>query len=163
MLVILPDSGNRYASKIYNDDWMRDNGYVDSSFNVLIKEVLDTLDKGRQRVYTCQETSTIGDAIGVMHEHDISQFPVMAGDKIVGVVSENDLLRPLYEGKLSLTDNISVAYRDTFKVVDAHDMLEKVANALVQKQTVIITEQDHILDILTDIDLLNFFSVKGRY
>ena len=163
ILVILPDSGNRYASKIYNDDWMRDNGYVDSSFNVIIKEVLDTLGKGRQHVHTCEETSTIGDAIDIMHEYDISQFPVMAGDKIVGVVSEKDLLRPVYEGKLALSDNISVAYRDTFKVIDVHDMLDKVANALVQKETVIITEQGRILDILTDIDLLSFFSVKGRY
>jgi cystathionine beta-synthase len=163
ILVILPDSGNRYASKIYNDDWMRDNGYVDSSFNVIIKEVLQALGKGKQHIHTCQETSTIGEAIDIMHTYDISQFPVMAQEKIVGVLSERDLLRPVYEGKLSLSDNVSVAYKSTFCVIDAHDMLEKVATALVDKQTVIITEKGRILDILTDIDILNFISSKGKY
>jgi cystathionine beta-synthase len=163
ILVILPDSGNRYASKIYNDDWMRENGYVDSTFNVLIKEVLDTLGKGDHAIYTCPETSTIGEAIQVMQEHDISQFPVMADNQVVGVVSERDLLRPLYEGKLALSDNVSVAYKDTFKVIDAHDMLEHVAEALVQKNTVIVTEKDEVLDILTDIDILNFISSRGKY
>ena len=163
ILVILPDSGNRYASKIYNDDWMRDNGYVDSSFNVIIKEVLDTLGKGDHAIYTCPETSTIGEAIQVMQEHDISQFPVMADNQVVGVVSERDLLRPVYEGKLSLSDNVSVAYKDTFKVIDVHDMLEHVAAALVQKNTVIVTEDDDVLDILTDIDILNFISTRGKY
>lgn len=163
MLVILPDSGNRYASKIYNDDWMRENGYVDSSFNVLIKEVLDSLGKREHAIYTCPETSTIGEAIRVMQEHDISQFPVMADNQVVGVVSERDLLRPLYEGKLALTDNVSVAYKDTFKVIDVHDMLEHVADALVHKKTVIVTEKDEVLDILTDIDILNFISARGKY
>ncbi len=163
ILVILPDSGNRYASKIYNDDWMRENGYVDSSFNVIIKEVLDTLGKGEQAIYTCPETSTIGEAIQVMQEHDISQFPVMADNQVVGVVSERDLLRPVYEGKLSLSDSVSVAYKDSFKVIDVHDMLEHVAEALVQKNTVIVTEDDEVLDILTDIDILNFISTKGKY
>jgi cystathionine beta-synthase len=163
ILVILPDSGNRYASKIYNDDWMRDNGFADSSFNVIIKEVLDTLGKGKDCLYTCQETSTIGEAIQVMQEHDISQFPVMADNAVVGIVSERDLLRPVYEGKLALSDNISVAYKNTFSVIDTNDMLEKVADALIQKETVIITEQERIVDILTDIDILNFISSKGKY
>lgn len=163
LLVILPDSGNRYASKIYNDDWMRDNGYVDSSFNVIIKEVLETLGKRKHAIYTCPETSTIGEAIQVMQTHDISQFPVMANNQVVGVVSERDLLRPVYEGKLSLSDNVSVAYKNTFEVIDVHDMLEHVAEALVQKQTVIVTEEDEVLDILTDIDILNFISTRGKY
>jgi len=164
ILIILPDSGNRYASKIYNDDWMRENGFVDSSFNVIIKEVLETLRKGKKQcIHTCPETSTIGDAIQVMQEHDISQFPVLAGDKVVGVVSESDLLRPVYEGKLALSDNISVAYKDTFQVIDANDMLENVAESLLQHQTVIISEQNRIIDILTDIDVLNFISSKGKY
>jgi cystathionine beta-synthase len=82
---------------------------------------------------------------------------------VVGVVSESDLLRPVYEGKLALSDNISVAYKDTFQIIDANDMLENVAEALLQRQTVIISEQNRIVDILTDIDVLNFISSKGRY
>jgi cystathionine beta-synthase len=62
-----------------------------------------------------------------------------------------------------LSDNISVAYKDTFQIIDANDMLENVAEALLQRQTVIISEQNRIIDILTDIDVLNFISSKGRY
>ncbi len=163
ILVILPDSGNRYASKIYNDDWMRENGYVDSSFNVIIKDVIETLGKGQHCLHTCPETSTIGEAIQIMQAHDISQFPVVAAGRVVGIVSERDLLRPVYEGKLSLSDNVSVAYRDTFRVIDANNMLESVAEALVQRDTVIVTENERIVDILTDIDVLSFISSQGKY
>lgn len=163
ILVILPDSGNRYGSKIYNDDWMRDKGYLDSSFNVQVKEVLSSLGKTKKEIVALNENTTIGEAIEIMKKNDISQLPVKAGANIIGVVTESQMLRPLYENKLSTTDNISVAYSRNFQEVDINDMLEKVADALLRKETVFVTEKGKIVDILTDIDILNFMSNQGRY
>lgn len=66
ILVILPDSGNRYTSKIYNDDWMRDNGYEDYSFNVIVSDVLKELGKGNDPIITLKDTNTVGDAVDLM-------------------------------------------------------------------------------------------------
>jgi cystathionine beta-synthase len=163
ILVILPDSGNRYGSKIFNDDWMKDKGYLDSSFNVQVSEVLNRLGKKKGEVVTITENTTVTDAINMMKTNDISQLPVVAGSQIIGVVSENQLLRPLFDGKLAGTDNVSVAYTRNFQVIDINEMLDKVAEALVRKEVVFVTEKGKIVDILTDIDILNFMSSQGRY
>jgi len=160
ILVILPDSGNRYASKIYNDDWMRDNGFADSSFNVIIKDALKSLGKGKETIVSVPDTTTIGEAIDIMQEQNISQLPIISNNAVIGIVSEKKLLRPVFEGKLSLNDNISVAMENKFEIIDAHDMLEKVTKALVKKKTVLIQDQGKLIDIVTDIDILNFISAS---
>jgi cystathionine beta-synthase len=163
ILVILPDSGNRYASKIYNDDWMRDNGYNDSTFNVVIKDVLQALGRKQQTMVQLEESSSVGEAVAIMQKHGISQLPVVAKGEVIGVVTETDLLRPVFEGKLQLKDSLSLAYSRNFRLVNQNDLLEKVADALLRKNVVFITHNEQIVDILTDIDILQFVSAKGKY
>lgn len=163
ILVILPDSGNRYASKIYNDDWMRDNNYLDLSFNVQIKEVLTFLRKVKTEIITIEETCTVEQAIKLMEKKGISQLPIVVDDVVIGVVSESDLLRPVFEGKLALNDNVSVAQKSHHFIVDINEMLEKVALALTKKETVLITENGKIVDILTNIDILHYVSSNSIY
>ena len=163
ILVILPDSGNRYASKIYNDDWMRENRYLDSTFNVQVSEVLETLDKGKENFVSLQEVQTIQEAIDLMKDNDISQVPVYGNKDLVGVVSESNIMRPLYEGELALTDTVSVALETNFAVIDENEMLENVAEALVDHKTVLVTRKKEIVDLLTQIDLLNFMSKRRKY
>jgi cystathionine beta-synthase len=163
IVVILPDSGNRYASKIYNDDWMRDNNYLDLTFNVQIKEVLTSLRKDKPDIISVEETCTVEDAIKLMEDKSISQLPIVVDDVVIGVVSEADLLRPVFEGKLTLNDNVSVAHKSRHMIVDINEMLEKVARALTQKETVLITENGKIVDILTNIDILHYVSSNSIY
>ena len=163
ILVILPDSGNRYASKIYNDDWMRDNNYLDLSFNVQIKEVLNSLRTVKPDIITIEETCTVEKAVKLMEEKNISQLPIVVDDVVIGVVSEADLLRPVFEGKLALNDNVSVAQKSAHLVVDINEMLEKVARALTHKHTVLVTEKGKIVDILTNIDILHYVSSNSIY
>lgn len=159
ILVVLPDSGNRYAGKIYNDDWMRDKGYFDYSFNATIKEVLESLGRNiATPFFKLQDTATVGDAVRLMKEKDVSQIPVFRDENIMGVVSENKLLRPLFESSISLNDNISIATDSNFVIVNANELVEKVANLLVSKKTVFVEDESKIVGILTDIDILNYLS-----
>jgi len=163
ILVILPDSGNRYSSKIYNDDWMRDNGYNDYTFNVTITEVLRSLGKGENKFISIEDNSTIGDAINLMKDKDISQVPVYGKGQLKGVVQEKHLLRPVFEGELKLSDTISLALGQDFLVVDSEEHLSKVSDALLNKKVVMVTKNNEIVDILTHIDILQFISLKGTY
>lgn len=160
ILVLLHDSGNRYTSKIYNDTWMSNNGYMDSSFNVQISEVLKATGKDKQSLIKIQDTATVGDAIKLLEDRGISQIPVYEGDMVKGIVTEKMLLKPLFRGDISLSDNISIAYASNFKTIDKNELLSKVADALLNKEVVLVTENGQASSILTDIDILQFISKR---
>jgi cystathionine beta-synthase len=161
ILVVLPDSGNRYASKIFNDDWMRENGYMDSTFNVLVNEVLEVLGKGKNAFVSAQDSITVAQAIKLFEKHGISQIPVYREKNLVGVISENLLLRPVFENKIATTDSISVIMQANFKVIDGNQLLSEVADALLRGQIVMVKNNGIVVDILTNSDILNFVSRKG--
>jgi len=163
ILTLLPDSGNRYASKIFNDDWMRDNGYLDSSFNVMIKDVLETLGKGQQKLQTIEDTATVREAVAALKQYSISQLPVYHDGVLAGVVSEHQLLRPVFEGDLDLGETVSVALQNNYQVINANHMLNEVTDALLREDIVMVTVGDDIVDILTNSDILNFVSQKQSY
>jgi cystathionine beta-synthase len=163
ILVLLPDSGNRYASKIFNDDWMSDNGYKDSSFNVTIQEVLKTLNKETTPLISIQDTATVGEAIKIMDEKGISQLPVYGNNHLEGIVSERSLLKPVFDGEFKLGDSISLAFKSNFRVIDSGELLSNVADSLLKEETVLVTNKGKVVTILTNIDILRFISGKNSF
>lgn len=162
ILVILHDSGNRYASKIYNDDWMSDNGYLDSSFDVQIKDVLKELGK-KGPLISINEKASIGEAIALMEKSGISQLPVIDNGALKGIVSEKSLLRPFMTGEFSKDDGLPLAIHSQYKLADENELLSSVADALLQKQVVIISSGGQYTGILTDIDVLQYIGKnRGR-
>lgn len=160
ILVVLPDSGNRYASKIFNDEWMISKGYTDSSFNVIIKDLLHDLNRENQKVISITDHANIGDAVKLMEQMNVSQLPVLSDGVIKGVLSENALLRPLFNGEFSLTDSVSLAYSNKYKIVDINDLLSNVADSLLNKDVVLVTEKGLLVNLLTNIDILNFIAKR---
>jgi cystathionine beta-synthase len=160
ILVILPDSGNRYSSKIFNDEWMMAKGYIDSSFNVIIADLLKDLGKDMNPIISIDDHATIGDAVKMMELKNVSQLPVVSDGVIKGVLSENALLKPLFNGEFQLSDSVSLAYSNKYKVVDQNDLLTNVAESLLKKDVVLITNQGKLINILSNIDILNFISKR---
>lgn len=160
ILVILPDSGNRYSSKIFNDEWMMAKGYIDSSFNVIISDLLKDLGKDKNPIISIDDHATIGDAVKMMEQKNVSQLPVVSDGVIKGVLSENALLKPLYNGEYQLSDSVSLAYSNKYKVVDQNDLLSNVADSLLKKEVVLITNKEKLINILSNIDILNFISKR---
>lgn len=160
ILVVLPDSGNRYTSKIFNDEWMMSKGYIDSSFNVIIKDLLNDLNKKNNEVISITDHATIGDAIKMMEQKNVSQLPVISDGVIKGVVSENALLKPLFNGKYHLSDSVSLAYSNKYRIVDINDLLANVADSLLKKEVVLVTESGKLVNLLSNIDILNYISKR---
>ena len=160
ILVVLPDSGNRYASKIFNDEWMMSKGYIDSSFNVIIKDLLSDLGKNNVQVISITDHANIGDAIKLMEQKNVSQLPVVSDGVIKGVLSENALLKPLFNGEYHLSDSVSLAYSNKYKIVDINDLLSNVADSLLKKEVVLVTENGKLVNLLSNIDILNFISKR---
>lgn len=160
ILVILPDSGNRYASKIFNDEWMMSKGYIDSSFNVIIKDLLNDLGKNSGSVISITDHANIGDAIKLMELKNVSQLPVISDGIIKGVVSENALLKPLFNGEYHLSDSVSLAYSNKYRIVDINDLLSNVADSLLKKEVVLVTENGKLVNLLSNIDILNYIAKR---
>jgi cystathionine beta-synthase len=160
VVVILPDSGSRYLSKIFDDKWMRENGFLESSWGETpLSEVLAA--KTNQGLITACVTDRLSDVIALLKEHDISQVPVLQPDgSLAGLVSEVDLLKLMLEGRQnpSLDGDISQIIRPAQAVFPGTAPLDEVLHSLVEGQVVLVVESDHPVGILTKIDVLDFIS-----
>ena len=142
---------------------MSDNGYRDSSFNVTIQEVLKTLNKDTTPLISIQDSATVGEAIKIMDEKGISQLPVYGDGHLEGIVSERNLLKPLFDGEFKLSDSISLAFKSDFRVIDSGELISNVADSLLQEETVLVTKESKVITILTNIDILRFISGKNSF
>ena len=163
ILVILPDSGNRYASKIFNDDWMSDNGYKESTFNVQIKDALKEIHKDQAPIFTLEDTATIEDAIKLMNTKGISQIPVVTKEVLKGILSEKELLKPLYEGEYTIKDSVSLVLDSKFITVEDTELISQITEPLLKRETVVVLKNGKPTSLLTHIDILEYISKNGSY
>ena len=152
VVIIFHDHGSRYIGKVYNDDWMRERGFLDTDLKV--KDLIDA--KQDKQFFSVTADQTVKEVLKVMKENDISQLPVMDGEKIVGSVSESALLEFILSNPLANTDkNVSEILEEGFPVVDM-EMNAKEINRYMSKNTkaVISKDQTGTLHILTQYDIL---------
>lgn len=96
VVVVVHDHGSRYVGKIFNDDWMRERGFLDAELRV--KDLI-TLKKDKSFI-TVQTTDSVRDAFNLMKSNNISQLPVLSGQEITGSLTENVVLSSLLENPL---------------------------------------------------------------
>ena len=94
VVVLLPDTGFRYLSKTFNDEWMRRNGFLEEASTLTLDDVLAAR-KTQEPVVAVSPEATLAEAIAAMMEHGISQMPVLDGATIVGSLSERSVLNSL--------------------------------------------------------------------
>lgn len=162
VVVILPDSGSRYLSKLYDDKWMRENGYLEQEWSgTQLGEILGA--KATDRLITSWTTDRMTDVIASLKEHDVSQMPALYSDgTLAGLVTEVDLLNHLLENghEHSADETIESVIRPAETLFPSWTRLDDALPALVSDQAVLVTENDHPLGILTKIDILDFIARK---
>lgn len=162
IVVILPDSGSRYLSKLYDDKWMRENGYLEPEWSQSqLGEILNA--KSSDHLITTWVTDRMTDVIAALKEHDVSQMPALYSDgTLAGLVTEVDLLNHLLENSHdhSPEETIESVIRPAETLFPSSTRLDDALPALVSDQAVLVTEDDHPLGILTKIDILDFIAQK---
>jgi cystathionine beta-synthase len=160
VVVILPDSGTRYLSKVFDDKWMRENGFLEAEWSETpLSEVLAA--KSYQGLITVCATDRMNDVIAILKEHDVSQVPALRPDgTLVGLVSEVDLLKHMLEENHnhSPDETIEGIVRPASAIFPSSSSLEAVLPSLVEGQVVLVTEAERPIGILTKIDALDFIS-----
>ncbi len=160
VVVLLPDSGSRYLSKIYDDKWMRENGYLESEWaETPIGEVLAV--KPVQGLITASINDRMADVIASLKQYDISQLPALNPDgSLAGLVTEVDLLKHMLDNSHEHTADETIAgiIRPVSAVYPAETPLEQVLSQIMDGNVILATEGDHPTGILTKIDVLDYIS-----
>jgi cystathionine beta-synthase len=163
VLIILPDSGNRYTSKVFNDDWMREAGFLEQPSLGTVADVLH-LSKNDKPVIMAKQTDKVSAVIELMREKDISQVPVTddAG-WVKGIASEGAMLSAIYEGRVKSSDPIAGLVDASVEFVTPTDPVEKVSRLVSAGKTPLVTDSDQggkFIAILTKIDLLSYLGSR---
>lgn len=159
LVVLLPDSGSRYLSKIFNDDWMRENRFIETP--LAEGQVDDILRSKKIHLVTAKRDDAKTDVIARMKQYDISQLPV-AGDEggYLGMVTELDLLNHLlreevHDARETIEDIIST---DAAVKVTRETPLGALSEIFAEGKVAIALEQDRAMGILTKIDLIDYLA-----
>jgi cystathionine beta-synthase len=160
VLVILPDSGNRYLSKAFDDDWMKEAGFLDKPS---LGTVADLLYASRQKlssIIMAKQSDKLSAVIELMREKGISQIPVTDNAGwIKGVITEGMSLSALYEGRAKPNDTVESLVDPSVEFVTAEDPIEKVSRLVTAGKTPLVhdpAKHGEITAIITKIDLLTY-------
>src|SRR5690554_2270073 len=160
VVVLLPDSGSRYLSKIFNDEWMREHGYLaDPWCEATAKDVLAA--KTQQELIALEPGARLADVIALMKEHGISQAPVIENGDLLGMVREVDLLNHMLMAahNHSPEESIDSMISTDITIVAADEPLEGLMNLFSSGVEVVFVTptgggEGPVAGILTKIDVL---------
>jgi cystathionine beta-synthase len=169
IVVLLPDGGRGYMSKIFNDAWMSSYGFLRTRLDGSIEQptVGDVL-RGKSGhlpdlVHT-HPSETVRDAISILREYGVSQMPVvgaeppvMAGE-VAGSVSERELLSAVFEGRASLADAVGMHMSPPLPIIGAGEQVSALAKTLRDLDAVMVVEEGKPVGVITRYDLLGFLS-----
>jgi cystathionine beta-synthase len=160
VVTFLCDTGERYLSKVYNDEWLRENQLLDAA-PTTIEAVLQRKHGEAPAIVSATPGMTVRQALGLMRLHDISQAPVMDGATCVGSVAESGLTSKSLEDPKTLDLTVSDVMDQPFPVVEAGQPVESVAKLLSKSNRAVLMRKDGVLQgIVTRFDVLEY--LMGR-
>ena len=173
IVVLLPDGGRGYLSKIFNDSWMSSYGFLRTPLDGTLPEptvgdVLRGKSGGLPDLVHTHPSETVRDAIGILREYGVSQMPVvgaeppvMAGE-VAGSVSERELLSAVFEGRAQLIDAVALHMSPPLPLIGAGDQVSAAAKVLRDVDAVMVVEGGKPVGVITRHDLLGYLSEGPR-
>lgn len=160
ILVLLPDSAQKYLSKVFNDEWMRSNGFLEDDDSVGM--VAHILKSHPRRVVAVRNGATVREAIKLLKEHGISQLPVLdENGRHCGIVAEIDLLNWLVEHPGQADAPLEPIVEGNYATVTPHTRISLLKGIFNDAKVVLVTEHDRLLGVLTKIDLIDYLAAEA--
>lgn len=158
ILVLLPDSAQKYLSKIFNDNWMRENGFIEESPGLgTVHELL--LQKPNQ-LWTATPTTSVREAISKLRSLGISQLPVLDGERLLGIVHEVDLLRHLVSQTGTLDSNLESLIESDYATVSPDTKVELLQTVIGSAKLAIVLDGGKLIGLITKIDLVTYLAER---
>ena len=155
VLTFVCDTGNKYLSKMYNDFWMLDNGFLERPQHGDLRDLI-------LRPFAARDTVVVGPgdllitAWQRMKLYDVSQLPVMEGDRIVGIVDESDVLLHVYGDEARFRDPVATAMVSKLDKVNVSAPIEALLPVFDRGHVAIVMDGERFIGLITRIDLLNY-------
>jgi len=163
IVVILPDTGRNYLSKFYSDAWMNINGFSTNRIIITARDVLDSKPEKFKKLITLNIEKSIDEALKIMAENGISQLPVQETNKTIGMINEKTILFAIKSSTISISTRIRDIMSPLPPVFDLQTDLEDIKKVLFSSSdSILISENNEITNILTRIDLIRFLLRKGE-
>jgi cystathionine beta-synthase len=162
VVAFLCDTGERYLSKLYNDEWMRENQLMESD-RISIGALLEGKRHAPTKVVSVAPGASVRQALRLMHLHDVSQLPVMDGANCVGSVSDGSLSQRSLEDTALLDAPVSELMDAPFPVVDRHQPVDAVAKLLSKANPAVLVRGDNgggVGGIVTRSDVLELLMAR---
>src|SRR5690348_8925538 len=160
VVVVLPDGGRSYLSKVFNDAWMRQYGFIERQTELTVGDVLRRKSDAGEipPLVTVETHSRVRDAIALLHEHRVSQLPVVSPHDphtVVGSIGERGLLRHAAQDAALLGAEIVDVMEAPFPAVAASDPVREAVELLVgDQQALLVTVDGRAAGLVTRADLL---------
>jgi cystathionine beta-synthase len=149
------DSGNKYLSKVYNDYWMLDQGFIEREKFGDLRDLIARRHWERASV-TVNSTEPVLAALRRMKLYDVSQLPVMKDGKIVGIVDEEDILLEVFENPAHFNEPVTKAMASGLVTVPVDAPVAQLMEIFKRGMVAIVVQDNEFLGLVTRIDLLNW-------
>jgi len=159
IVVILPDSVRNYMTKFVDDTWMRENGFTERTWETQTAEdLVRSMGLGGE-VFSTTTSDTVADSVMVMKEHGISQLPVLDNGRVIGIVTESDLLGRLVEQRATLSSSIAeVMFRNVVTIDKDADAGELTSLFGAGNVGLVVDDDKKLLAVITKLDLVDYLA-----
>ncbi len=164
VVVLFPDTGRNYLSKLYSDTWMLQYGFVERPERARVEEVLSAKPDGLPALVTVGAHEKVRQAVDRLQAHGISQAPVVRDpdtaevSAFVGSVQERGLLERLFRDPDALQADVAEVMAPPLPMVEFDDPVDVAFSTLQSSSAVLVTKREQVLGVLTRTDLLEFLA-----
>jgi cystathionine beta-synthase len=156
IVAVLTDGGRPYISKFFNDEWMKDNGFLDPKGQATVKDLVATL---HGRLITAERGERLQAVADRMKEHGISQMPVLdERGQAMGMIHELDLLNALLAGRAKPHDAVDGFVTPLQGVVELDTPLPRLRDIFAEDNVAVVREGQRLTAIITKIDLIEYLA-----
>jgi cystathionine beta-synthase len=152
---LVPDSGNKYLSKVYNDYWMIDQGFIQRERHGDLRDLIARRHQ-EHAVATVDADETVVAAYQRMKLYDVSQLPVLKHGRIVGIVDEEDILLEVYDNPAHFREPVTEAMESHLVTVPPSASPGQLMEIFKRGLVAIVVDGDEFLGLITRIDFLNW-------
>ena len=160
VVVLLPDGGRGYLSKVFDDGWLSRYGFLRADGQVTVGDVLRGKDGTLPPFVHTHPTETVRDAIDILREYGVSQMPVVRAEppvmaaEVVGAVVERDLLDALFSGRAQLADRVDAHMTSALPMVGAGEAVSAAMTALESADAIVVVDDGRPVGVVTRQDVL---------
>ena len=155
IVIIFPDHGTRYLGKMYNDDWLRDRGFLKDE-KMTARNIIDK--KENQQIVTIDCEKTVLEAINTIKSLNISQIPVTQKGMVIGKITESDILNSLIENPSIKSQPIKNITTAPFPFVDLNTSIDRISAMINKDNIAVLVEDNGQIEIITQYDIINAIS-----